>query len=75
VAEYACEFDERARRPTSITTPTFHEHPFASPQPELFDPLWVRDPQELDSPKRRVMKAAAGAEQMRFYFRPELVKR
>lgn len=68
-------FDERARRPTSITTPTFHEHPFASPQPELFDPLWVRDPQEQAPPTPRVMKAAAGAEQMHFRFRPELVRK
>jgi hypothetical protein len=37
-AEYECTFDERARRPTSIIEPTFHEHPFESPQPELFDP-------------------------------------
>jgi transposase len=74
LAEYECAFDERARRPTSITRPTFHEHPFGSPQPELFDPLWVRDPQEQAPPKPRMMKAAAGGEQMHFRFRPELVR-
>lgn len=74
LAEYDCTFDERARRPMSIARPTFHEHPFRSAQPELFDPLWVRDPEEREPPKPRAMKAVVGAEQMHFRFRPELVR-
>ena len=75
LAEYDCKFDERARRPTSIKNPTLHEHPFGSSQPELFDPLWVRDPEELAPAKPRALKAAAGAEQMRLYLGPDLVRR
>jgi hypothetical protein len=74
VAEYRCKFDEHRQRPKAIDSPTFFETPFQSPQVPLFDPLWVRDPVEVEPERQRELKPAVGAEQMRLYLGPELVK-
>ena len=44
--------------------------------PALFDPLWLRDPLEGESPQPRPLKRAVGGDQqLRLYLGPELVKR
>jgi transposase len=76
LTEYRCRWDNAAQRPKHISHPQPHLHPFISPQPMLFDPLWLRDPVEGESPQPRPLKrAAGGAQQLRLYLGPKLVKR
>jgi transposase InsO family protein len=76
LTEYRCRWDNTRLRPKSITHPQPYEHPFGSPQPALFDPLWLRDPIEGEPPQPRPLKRAIGnAHQMRLYLGPKLVKR
>jgi hypothetical protein len=44
LTEYRCRWDNMNLRPKSISPPQAQAHPFTSPQPPLFDPLWLRDP-------------------------------
>jgi hypothetical protein len=74
VAEHGCRWDEHAQRPKAIGTPTFYETGYRSRQGELFDPLWVRDPVELEPKRHWPQRLAAGAEQLRLYLGPELVR-
>lgn len=76
LTEYRCRWDNTNLRPKSISHPQPYEHPFTSPQPPLFDPLWLRDPIEGEPPQSRPLKRAAGGnQQLRLYLGPELVKR
>jgi transposase InsO family protein len=76
LTEYRCRWDNQRARPKNISHPQPHAHPFSSPQPVLFDPLWLRDPVEGEPPQPRPLKCAAAgsAQQMRLYLGPELVK-
>jgi transposase len=73
LAEYRCKFDEHEQRPKTITSPTLFESPFRSPQQELFDPAWIRDPLEVEPEPSQPRKQAVGAEQLRLYLGPHLV--
>lgn len=75
LTEYRCRWDNQRERPKSISHPQPHDHPFSSPQPTLFDPLWLRDPVEGEPPQPLKRAAAGGAQQLRLYLGPELVKR
>lgn len=75
LTEYRCRWDNTHLRPKSISHPQPQIHPFRSPQPALFDPLWLRDPVEGEPPPPRALKRAGGGKQMRLYLGPELVKR
>ncbi len=75
LTEYRCRWDNTHLRPKSISHPQPQIHPFISPQPALFDPLWLRDPVEGEPSPPRALKRAAGGKQMRLYLGPELVKR
>lgn len=75
LAEYNCKWDSNFNRPKSITNPQFFENPYNSAQLSLFDLDPYRHPVELFAsnfpfPK----KIAVGAEQLKFYFGPELLK-
>lgn len=75
LAEYNCKWDTNFNRPKSITNPQLFETPYNSTQLSLFDLNVYRDPIELypshfSTPK----KVAAGAQQLKLYFGPELVK-
>jgi len=74
--EYQCHWGKNDSRPTALSNPVHHDHPFQSKQEELFDPLWLRDPivpRELVPMKAK--PAAPKGSQLRLYFGPELVKR
>lgn len=76
LTEYRCRWDNQRERPRSISHPQPQDHPFGSPQPVLFDPLWLRDPIEGEPRQPGPLKrAAGGAQQLRLYLGPELVKR
>jgi Winged helix-turn helix len=47
LAEYRCKWGKKSARPTAISQPIHHDHPFQSRQMMLFDPLWIRDPMDL----------------------------
>jgi transposase InsO family protein len=75
LVEYQCKWGEKSVRPTAISQPLYHAHPFQSRQMALFDPLWLREPIEPDSPKfQRSVKKPAEAKQLRLYLGPELIK-
>jgi transposase len=74
LAEYNCKWDASAQRPKSIGKPHLYETQFQSPQLTLFDPMWRRDPIEVGSWSSPLRKQAAGGEQLRLYFGPELAK-
>jgi len=75
LVEYQCKWGEKSARPTVISQPVHHAHPFQSRQMALFDPLWLREPIEPDSPKfQRSEKKPAEAKQLRLYLGPELIK-
>jgi hypothetical protein len=75
LTEYQCKWGEKSARPTAISEPLYHPHPFQSRQMTLFDPFWVREPIEPDSHKiQRFEKKSAEAKQLRLYLGPELIK-
>ena len=75
LVEYQCKWGEKSARPTAISQPLHHAHPFQSRQMALFDPLWLREPIEPDSPKfQRSEKKPSEAKQLRLYLGPELIK-
>jgi transposase len=75
LTEYQCKWGERSTRPTAISQPVHHAHPFQSKQMTLFDPLWMRDPIESESQKaQRPGRKPSEAKQLRLYLGPELVK-
>jgi hypothetical protein len=74
LAEYPCKWDKTAQRPKAIGAPRLYETDSRSPQGELSDPLWVRDPEQLPEPKPRALEAAAGAEQLRLYLGLDLAR-
>jgi hypothetical protein len=47
LAEYQCMWNKQSSRPTAISQPLHHAHPFQSKQMTLFDPLWIRYPMDL----------------------------
>ena len=75
LVEYQCEWGEKSARPTAISQPLQHAHPFQSRQMALFDPLWIRYPTDLTTESvQRSQKKQPTAEQLRLYLGPELVK-
>jgi putative transposase len=75
LTEYQCKWSKQSARPTAISHPQYHAHPFQSRQMSLFDPLWVRDPIEPESQKaQRPGRKPAEAKQLRLYLGPELIK-
>lgn len=76
LAEYRCKFDEHRQRPKAISSPVLYETPYTTRQRALFDPLWLRDPIELEpaSPRQPLLQQAVGAEQLRLYLGPHLVR-
>jgi putative transposase len=75
LTEYQCKWSKQSARPTAISHPQYHAHPFQSRQMPLFDPLWVRDPIEPESQKaQRPGRKPAEAKQLRLYLGPELIK-
>jgi transposase len=75
LVEYQCKWSEKSARPTAISQPLLHAHPFQSRQMALFDPLWIRDPIEPESQKtQRSGRKPSEAKQLRLYLGPELVK-
>src|SRR5262245_32516643 len=75
LAEYQCKWGEKSARPTAISQPPHHAHPFQSRQMILFDPLWTRFPMDLVTRSfQRSEKKQPTAEQLRLYLGPELVK-
>jgi hypothetical protein len=75
LVEYQCKWGEKSTRPTAISQPIHHLHPFQSRQLLLFDPEWVRDPVDLGAKScQRAEKKHQTAEQLRLYLGPELVK-
>jgi len=75
LVEYQCKWSEKSARPTAISQPLHHAHPFQSRQMALFDPLWIRDPIEPESQKtQRSGRKPSEAKQLRLYLGPELVK-
>jgi transposase len=75
LTEYQCKWSKQSARPTAISHPQYHAHPFQSRQIPLFDPLWVRDPIEPESQKtQRPGRKPAEAKQLRLYLGPELIK-
>ena len=74
--EYHCRWGANDQRPTAITHPLPHAHPFQTRQQNLFDPLWLRDPiAPGDLPPAKGKTGAPPSKQLRLYFGPELVKR
>ena len=74
--EYQCRWGKNDLRPTGLSHPIHHNHPFQARQQELFDPLWLRDPivpGELIPMKTN--PATPKASQLRLYFGPELLTR
>jgi hypothetical protein len=75
LVEYQCKWGEKAARPTAISQPLRHAHPFQSRQMALFDPLWIRHPADLAAESfQRSKKKRSTAEQLKLYLGPELVK-
>ncbi len=75
LAEYRCKWGKKSARPTAISQPIHHDHPFQSRQMTLFDPLWIRFPMDLATKScQRTEKKQSTAEQLRLYLGPELVK-
>jgi len=75
LVEYQCKWREKSARPTAISQPLHHAHPFQSKQMALFDPLWMRDPIEPESQKtQRPGRKPSEAKQLRLYLGPELIK-
>jgi hypothetical protein len=75
LTEYQCKWGEKSARPTAISQPLHHSHPFQSRQMTLFDPRWIRDPMDMDAKSvQRSEKKRAEGEQLRLYLGPELVK-
>ena len=75
LAEYRCKWGKKSPRPTAISQPLHHDHPFQSRQMTLFDRLWIRYPIDLDTHKtQRSEKKQVEAEQLRLDLGPELVK-
>jgi transposase len=75
LVEYQCKWGEKSARPTAISQPLHHAHPFQSRQLALFDPLWIRHPADLATQSfQRTEKKQSTAEQLRLYLGPELVK-
>jgi hypothetical protein len=75
LTEYQCRWSKQSARPTAISHPHYHAHPFQSRQMALFDPLWIRDPMDvvIKSVQRSETKSLR-AQQLRLYLGPELVK-
>jgi transposase len=75
LVEYQCKWGEKSARPTGISQPLHHAHPFQSKQMALFDPLWIRYPADLAIESvQRAQKKRPTAEQLRLYLGPELVR-
>jgi hypothetical protein len=75
LTEYQCKWGKKSARPTAISQPLHHVHPFQSRPMMLFDPRWIRDPMDLTAKSvQRPEKKPAEAEQLRLYLGPELVK-
>ena len=75
LTEYQCKWSKQSARPTVISHPQYHVHPFHSKQMALFDPLWMRDPIESESQKtQRPGRKPSEAKQLRLYLGPELIK-
>jgi hypothetical protein len=75
LTEYQCKWGKTSSRPTAISQPLHHAHPFQSRQMSLFDPLWIRDPMDLAIKSlQRSEKKPLEVEQLRLYLGPELVK-
>jgi hypothetical protein len=75
LTEYQCKWSKQSARPTVISHPHYYHHQFRSRQMTLFDPLWVRDPMDLDTGSfQRSEKNSLKAQQLRLYLGPELVK-
>jgi transposase len=75
LTEYQCKWGKKDSRPTMISHPLHHSHPFQSKQMDLFDPLWIRDPVDTGNQNfQRSEKKPAEAKQLRLYLGPELVK-
>jgi transposase len=75
LTEYQCKWSKQSARPTVISHPQYHAHPFQSKQMILFDPLWMRDPIEPESQRtQRSCRKPAEAKQLRLYLGPELIK-
>jgi hypothetical protein len=75
LTEYQCKWGKKSVRPTAISHPRYHAHPFQSRQMTLFDPLWMRDPVEPDDQKiQRSEKKLSTSQQLKLYLGPELVK-
>jgi len=72
---YQCKWSEKSARPTAISQPLHHAHPFQSRQMTLFDPLWIRHPADLATQSfQRTEKKQSTAEQLRLYLGPEMVR-
>ena len=59
LTEYQCKWGEKSSRPTIISQPLHHAHPFGSRQMALFDPLWVRYPMVLAAQRLMAIEVAA----------------
>jgi hypothetical protein len=74
LAEYRCGWDRTNNCPKSITQPKYYENRYERQQQVLFNPLWVRDPIEMELPAKEMKKQAVGGKQLRLYLGPELVR-
>ena len=75
LTEYQCKWGKKDSRPTVISHPLYHSHPFQSRQMTLFDPLWIRAPVDTGNQNfQRSEKKPPEAKQLRLYLGPELVK-
>jgi transposase/transposase InsO family protein len=75
LTEYQCKWGEKSARPTAISQPLHHAHPFQSRQMALFDPLWIRYPVDLATKSfQRSENKQSTAQQLRLYLGPELIK-
>jgi transposase len=73
--EYQCKWGEKSPRPTVLSQPLHHAHPFQSRQNVLFDPLWIRYPVDLSTKSfQRSEKKPIESKQLRLYLGPEIVK-
>ena len=67
LAEYACKWDEKGKRPKSIEKPKHFETKYKSKQQELFEVGWKREPIEEIRAKRKSPKSRY-SEQMKLPF-------
>jgi hypothetical protein len=75
LTEYQCKWGRKDSRPSIISHPLHHSHPFQPKQMALFDPQWIRDPVDLATRSfQRSEKKQLTAQQLRLYLGPELVK-